>query len=128
MRFLLFCFSLVFSLYSHASSEIRSSNNSSCEQSDFQPWELSSGVGQGMYDGFQASDSIVNIDEGDETQFGVRLTYRFGGAEPIDCTRFQHLVEREQEAYTTQLELKVKQLEAKLAKQGAVDVSRIKFK
>ncbi|MGF1706603.1 MULTISPECIES: hypothetical protein [Enterovibrio] len=81
-----------------------------------------------MYDGFQASDSIVNIDEGDETQFGVRLTYRFGGAEPIDCTRFQHLVEREQEAYTTQLELKVKQLEAKLAKQGAVDVSRIKFK
>ncbi|MDD1795889.1 hypothetical protein L4D06_12335 [Enterovibrio makurazakiensis] len=128
MRLLLLSVLLLGSMNAHASSEIRSSNNSSCEQSDFQPWELSSGVGQGMYDGIQASDSIVNIDEGDETQFGLRLTYRFGGAEQIDCSHFQKLVEREQAAYTTQLELKVKQLEAKLAKQDAVDVSRIKFK
>ncbi|AUI87018.1 hypothetical protein BS333_11885 [Vibrio azureus] len=129
MKFLLVSTILFTLCLQHVSAnEIRSANSASCEQSDFQPWEISTGIGQGLYEGFQASDSIVNIDEGDQTQFGVRITYRFGGARPIDCSRFQNLVEREQAAYTKQLELKVAQLEAKLAKQHSVDTMRVKFK
>ncbi len=112
-----------------ASSEIRSSSGASCEQSDFQPWELSAGAGTGLYDyGDDYGDD--NYDVEDETQIGMKVTYRFGGAEAINCNRFKSIVEREQEAHTTQLEIKVKQLEAQLKKQLLVNNmnSKVKFK
>ena len=115
----------LFSLPLLASSEIRSSSGASCEQSDFQPWELSAGAGTGLYD--YGDD---NYDVEDETQIGMKVTYRFGGAEAINCNRFKSIVEREQEAHTTQLEIKVKQLEAQLKKQLLVNNmnSKVKFK
>lgn len=115
-----------------ASSEIRSSSGASCEQSDFQPWELSAGAGTGLYDNgnqYNNSGNIIN-DSGDETQVGMKVTYRFGGAKAINCNRFKSIVEREQEAHTTQLEIKVKQLEAQLKKQLLVNNvnNKVKFK
>ena len=129
MTKLLLIFMALFSLPLLASSEIRSSSGASCEQSDFQPWELSAGAGTGLYDyGDDYGDD--NYDVEDETQIGMKVTYRFGGAEAINCNRFKSIVEREQEAHTTQLEIKVKQLEAQLKKQLLVNNmnSKVKFK
>lgn len=133
MKSLLLIVTAFFSAPLFASSEIRSSSGASCEQSDFQPWELSAGAGTGLYDNgnqYNNSGNIVNNDSGDETQVGMKVTYRFGGAEAINCNRFKSIVEREQEAHTTQLEIKVKQLEAQLKKQLLVNNvnSKVKFK
>lgn len=111
-----------------ASSTIESSSGSSCEQTDFQPWEVSAGAGHGLYDNeYNRHDDWEDTDQ-NETQVGLKLTYRFGGAEQIDCGRFQNLVEREQQAYTTQLELKVQQLQAQLLKQERVNATKVRFK
>lgn len=111
-----------------ASSTIESSSGSSCEQTDFQPWELSAGAGHGLYDNSYNEHDDWNSQDQNESQMGVKLTYRFGGAEQIDCGRFQNLVEREQQAYTTQLELKVQQLRAQLVKQERANATKVRFK
>ena len=128
MRYLLVLFFALFHSISFAGSEIRSSNNATCEQSDFQPWEFQAGVGKGAYDQSDINNGIINGDESDNTEFGFKVSYHFGGAKAIDCTNFQRLVEREQAAYTTQLELKVKQLEQQLSKQSLVDSNKVKFR
>lgn len=119
----------VFSNAAMATSTIESSSGSSCEQTDFQPWEVSAGAGYGLNDyNTNRYDDEWQEQDSNEGQVGLKLTYRFGGAEQIDCGRFQNLVEREQEAYTTQLELKVKQLQAQLEKQERVNATKVRFK
>ena len=115
---------------SFASTEIRSASGASCEQSDFQPWEVSAGGGQNYFKDNRHDyydDDHYNSDT-DETQFGIKVTYKFGGAKAIDCTSFGMKVEREQEAYTKQLEMKVKQLEDQLAKRQHINSTSVKFK
>ncbi|MCG3816106.1 hypothetical protein [Photobacterium damselae] len=121
-------FIILFGAKCFASSEIRSANNATCEQSDFQPWEIQAGVGRGVYDQVDINNGIINGDEANDTEFGFKLSYRFGGAKSIDCTKFQQLVEREQEAYTKQLELKIKQLENQLTKKEHIELNRVKFR
>ena len=124
----LFIFACLFlSINTLASTEIRSASGASCEQSDFQPWEISAGGGQNYFNDDYVEYEYESRDT-DETQFGVKVTYKFGGAKVIDCNRFGMKVEREQEAYTRQLELKVQQLEAQMAKRQQIDATSVKFK
>ena len=123
---------IIFSHSLFASTKIRSSTGASCEQSDFQPWELATGAGLGDYfNGNQYSNStyIGDVDR-NEKQLGFKLTYRFGGAEQIDCSRFQSIVEREQEAHTKQLELKLVQLQQQIKKQQQIinRTNKVKFR
>ncbi|MGL6258945.1 hypothetical protein [Vibrio sp. WXL210] len=133
MKHLLLLAILLGSANALASSEIRSSSGASCEQSDFQPWELSFGGGQDnrdySHDGYPSDYSSSDVDN-KGTYIGAQITYSFGGAQAIDCARFQSIVEREQEAHTKQLEMKVQELEARLAKQMQVtqNSTKIKFK
>ncbi|GAL28489.1 hypothetical protein JCM19239_1565 [Vibrio variabilis] len=111
-----------------ASSEIRSASGASCEQSDFQPWEITSGIGQDDRKYYDRYDDYANSGDDTGTYFGLTVSYSFGGAKPIDCGKFQSKVERQEEAYTKQLEIKVQQLQAQLAKEKAVNTQRVKFK
>ncbi|GAL16482.1 hypothetical protein JCM19233_7505 [Vibrio astriarenae] len=125
MKYLIVILATLISVATQAN-EIRSSSGASCEQSDFQPWELSFGGGQDNRD--YSNDNYHEPDDVDNTgtYIGAQIKYSFGGAKPIDCSRFQSIVEREQDAHTKQLEMKVKELEAKLAKQNACESKIIK--
>ncbi|MGR5450842.1 hypothetical protein ACP3V3_14000 [Vibrio sp. PNB22_3_1] len=132
MKKIILCNALFFCNAALAGTEIRSSTGASCEQSDFQPWELSVGAGKGDYfnsNQYSNSTYIGDVQQ-DETQLGMKVTYRFGGAEQIDCARFQTIVEREQEAHTKQLEMKLVQLQQQLAKQQQIinQSSKVKFR
>ncbi|GAL24586.1 hypothetical protein JCM19239_2040 [Vibrio variabilis] len=130
MKRFIFVAALLMSAQSLASSEIRSSSGATCEQSDFQPWELSFGGGRDNrdYSDYDSYDRTQTEDTG--KYIGAQITYSFGGAKQIDCSRFQSIVEREQEAHTKQLEMKIKELEQRLEKQTQVSqlASKIKFK
>lgn len=130
MKHLILAAALLVSAQSFASSEIRSSSGATCEQSDFQPWELSFGGGQDNRD-YSDYDSYERTQTEDKGKYiGAQIKYSFGGAKQIDCSRFQSIVEREQEAHTKQLEMKIKELEHQLAKQTQAShlASKIKFK
>jgi hypothetical protein len=125
MKVLLLSALIFTSLSALADSEIRSSNGSSCSQSDFQPLELSGELGKGD---FNSSDDYNNSYDSDENYGSVKLSYKFGGADPIDCTRFQSIVEREAEAYTSKLEMQIDQLRAQILKQERISASKVKFR
>jgi hypothetical protein len=119
----------IFSFSSLADSQIRSSSGASCESSDFQPWEVKVGASTGDRDysddrdfGYRSRGSV------DEDVLTLEISYSFGGVEPVDCNNFTMKVEREQEAYTRQLELKIQKLEQQLAKEQMVNERRVKFR
>lgn len=128
-RLALVLITAVLSTQAFADSEIRANNGASCEQSDFQPYELGlyadSGNRDYNYDYVPTASSYYDSYDNQEQSVGIEFKYSFGGAKPIDCTRFKSLVEREQDATTRQLEMKVAELEKKLLKQEAL--SRVKF-
>lgn len=130
MKTLLMLLTFIVSTSAMASSEIRSSSGATCEQSDFQPWEVSFGGGQDNrnYSDYDSYDRTHTEDKG--KYVGAQIKYSFGGAKQIDCSRFQSIVEREQEARTKQLEMKIQELENQLEKQTRIMhlASKVQFK
>lgn len=131
MKYLLAILIVLTSLSSLADSEIRSSSGASCESSDFQPWEVSAGFNDGtraINNRYYDTGLGDYNNTSDENYASLQVTYKFGGSPSIDCNTFARKVEREQEAYTTKLELKVRQLESQLSKQQQVSAVKVRFK
>lgn len=109
---LLLVLSILFAIPTWADT-IRTADGISCSfDADDSPYEVEAYVEGGRDDYSSNYDNGYNNSDRDDNRVGLKLTYKFGGPDRLNCDTLYQLELRDKSAKVKQLEAKIKMLEA----------------